>query len=77
MITEFEPVVKEITTLIEEWETKLTGLPDEVITERMNSQNRTIKQIVGHLIDSASNNIHRYVHLQYRETPHGISQLCQ
>ncbi len=25
--------------------------------------------ILGHLIDSASNNIHRVVHLQYRESP--------
>jgi hypothetical protein len=69
MIIEFEPVTREIATLIEEWESKLSELSTEVITEQKNSQNRTIKQILGHLIDSASNNIHRYVHLQYRESP--------
>jgi hypothetical protein len=69
MIIEFEPVTREIATLIEEWESKLSELSSEVITVRKNSQNRTIKQILGHLIDSASNNIHRYVHLQYRESP--------
>jgi hypothetical protein len=37
--------------------------------KRRNSQNRTIKQILGHLIDSTSNNIHRVVHLQYQPSP--------
>jgi hypothetical protein len=68
-MTEFEKLVKEITRLISEWENKLMSLPEDVITHRRNSQNRTIKQIVGHLVDSASNNTHRTVHLQYRETP--------
>jgi hypothetical protein len=69
MITEFEPVIKKIQLLVNNWEPKLSELSNEVITERRNSQNRTIKQILGHLIDSASNNIHRFVHLQYRESP--------
>jgi hypothetical protein len=69
MVIEFEPVTREIASLIEEWESKLSELSIEIITERRNSQNRNIKQILGHLIDSASNNIHRYVHLQYRESP--------
>jgi hypothetical protein len=69
MVIEFEPVTREIATLIEEWESKLSELSSDVITERKNSQNRNIKQILGHLIDSASNNIHRYVHFQYRESP--------
>jgi hypothetical protein len=69
MVIEFEPVTREIAALVEEWEPKLSELSTELITEGKNSQNRTIKQILGHLIDSASNNIHRYVHLQYRESP--------
>jgi hypothetical protein len=69
MIFEFEPVTREINDLIEEWEPKLLELSSEVITVPKNSQNRSIKQILGHLIDSATNNVHRYVHLQYRESP--------
>lgn len=69
MIKEFEPVVQGLLSLLDEWEPKLLKLPDEVITQRRNSQNRTIKQIVGHVIDSASNNTHRIVHLQYQESP--------
>lgn len=66
---QFENIANEITSLVNDWESKLLVLPEDVITIRRNSQNRSIKQIVGHLVDSASNNTHRTVHLQYRETP--------
>jgi hypothetical protein len=69
MIKIFEPVTNGIVSLIEVWEDKLMSLPAEVITERKNIQNRTIKQILGHLIDSASNNTHRIIHLQYQDSP--------
>jgi hypothetical protein len=69
MIIEFEPITIGIASLIDVWEVKLLSLSIEVITERRNSQNRTIKQILGHLIDSASNNTHRIIHLQYQNSP--------
>jgi hypothetical protein len=59
----------EIHKLIEIWENKLATLPSATISERRNSQNRNIKMILGHLIDSISNNIHRVVHLQYQPSP--------
>lgn len=54
-----------IAQVIEKEERLLSDLPAEVITQRRNKQNRTIKQILGHLIDSASNNHQRMVRLQY------------
>lgn len=66
---EFSKNNKELLALLEEWEPRLLQLPEDVITQRRNSQNRTIKQIVGHLIDSASNNTHRIIHLQYQNSP--------
>jgi hypothetical protein len=48
---------------------KLVSLPEDTIAKRRNKQNRTIKQIVGHMVDSASNNTHRVIHLQYQESP--------
>lgn len=66
---QFQNIAEEITTLVKKWEHKLESLPEPVLSERQNSQNRTIKQIVGHMVDSASNNTHRVVQLQYRETP--------
>ena len=66
---QFEQVTNGILSLLQEWEPKLKGLSETVITQKRNSQNRTIKQILGHMIDSASNNTHRTIHLQYRESP--------
>ena len=68
-MNEFKSITQELLNLIKEWEPKLLALPEEVITERRNSQNRTIKQIVGHMVDSASNNTHRIIHLQYQQSP--------
>jgi hypothetical protein len=62
-------ITNEILALIKDWEPRLTSLTNEKITLYRNSQNRTVKQILGHLIDSTSNNIHRIVHLQYQQSP--------
>jgi hypothetical protein len=69
MLPEFATVTQGINSRIKTWENKLNGLSAEVVSEKRNSQNRTIKQILGHLIDSASNNTHRYIHLQYQSSP--------
>lgn len=65
----FEENNLKLLELLKEWEPKLLSLPEEIILLRKNKQQRTIKQILGHMIDSASNNIHRIVHLQYQESP--------
>lgn len=56
-------------TLIDEWHPLLLSLSDLSISSVTNSQNRSIRQIVGHMIDSASNNTHRIIHLQYQTSP--------
>lgn len=58
---------EKINNLVEGWSIKLVDLPLEVISDRRNSQGRTIRQILGHLVDSAVNNHHRIVRLQYSE----------
>jgi predicted MPP superfamily phosphohydrolase len=68
-MTEFESLTSEIVSLIEIWEPKLSAIPEKTLMTGRNNQNRTIKQILGHLIDSTSNNIHRVVHLQYQKSP--------
>ena len=68
-MNEFERNNQELLSLVEEWELKILSLSEEVLTKKENSQHRTIKQIVGHMIDSATNNIHRIVHLQYQPSP--------
>ena len=68
-MNEASPITTEIRSLTEDWEPRLRQLSDEIITQRRNNQQRTIKQILGHLIDSTSNNTHRVVHLQYQRSP--------
>jgi len=68
-MVEFELNNKELLRLVSEWELRLLSLPEKVIGNRRNIQNRTIKQIVGHMVDSASNNTHRIIHLQYNMSP--------
>jgi len=68
-MNEFESNNQEILNLIKDWEPKLLALSEDLITKRRNGQNRNIKQIVGHLVDSASNNTHRIIHLQYQPSP--------
>ena len=65
----FENSFQNILQLLEIWEPRLLALSEEIISDRKNSQDRSIRQILGHLFDSASNNTHRIVHLQYRENP--------
>jgi hypothetical protein len=68
-MTEISEIITEISSLIGEWEHKLSLLPIDTISELHNAQNRTIKQILGHLIDSITNNTHRVIHLQYQKSP--------
>jgi len=62
---DFTKTILGIQSAVEAWEFKLNKLNISIITERRNKQNRTIKQILGHLVDSASNNHQRMVRLQY------------
>ena len=66
---EAESITREIISLVENWEPRLSELENSILTLRRNNQNRTIKQILGHLIDSTSNNTHRVVHLHYQKCP--------
>ncbi|WP_163325335.1 DinB family protein [Draconibacterium mangrovi] len=65
----FQTIAEELNELVTNWVKKFENLPPPTISDRRNSQDRSIRQIVGHMVDSASNNTHRMVHLQYRESP--------
>lgn len=65
----FQSIHDELELLINQWEPELLALSSGVLNTKRNSQGRTVKQIIGHMVDSASNNLHRIVHLQYQESP--------
>lgn len=64
-LVDFSTLTEEIRTLVNRWEPKLLSLSSDTITQKRNHQNRSIKQIIGHMIDSASNNHQRMIRLQY------------
>jgi len=66
---DFSNVTAGILQGLNSWEPILEKLDTNTITNNRNSQNRTIKQILGHMVDSASNNTHRIIHLQYQKSP--------
>lgn len=65
----FQQISRELSGLIERWEVKLALQPPETVGWRRNSQGRTIRQIVGHMVDSATNNTHRIIHMHYQKSP--------
>ncbi|MGN0035798.1 MAG: DinB family protein [Bacteroidaceae bacterium] len=58
-------VMEHIRFIVEREVPFLRSLPEEVVSQRFNEQHRSIKMLVGHMIDSASNNHQRMVRLQY------------
>ncbi|MCE1198546.1 MAG: hypothetical protein LWW85_06220 [Marinilabiliales bacterium] len=69
MQTNFHANNQELAQLIETWVPKLLKMESDLLTDRRNGQDRNIRQIVGHMVDSATNNIHRLVHFQYQPDP--------
>ena len=65
----FPEICSELTELIQRWEVKLALQPPETVGWRKNTQGRTIRQIVGHMVDSATNNTHRIIHMHYQDSP--------
>lgn len=63
----FSHVISGIQEVIIKEELFLNALDQDIISKKFNKQNRSIIQILGHLIDSASNNHQRMVRLQYNE----------
>ena len=55
----YQEVIDNIKKVINNEIPLLLSLSEEQVSLKRNSQNRTVKMLVGHLIDSASNNHQR------------------
>ena len=69
MYNQLETNNQKLIQLIQFWTPKLMSLNLNVISNNLNSQKRNINQIIGHMVDSVSNNTHRIIHLQYQKCP--------
>ena len=59
-----EKVYNELNSAVEAFYDKYKGLDNDITSKRIDADNWTLKEIIGHLIDSASNNHQRFVRLQ-------------
>jgi hypothetical protein len=57
-------VYPELNSIIDGFYGKYKDLDNDITSKRSGSDNWTLKEIIGHLIDSASNNHQRFVRLQ-------------
>ena len=65
IIMDYQEIIDGINEVMNREIPMLLSLTEEQVSVRRNSQNRTVKMLAGHLIDSASNNHQRMVRLQY------------
>ena len=61
-------VSNDLLSVINSFYAKHKNLPNELASINLDSDKWSLKEIIGHLIDSASNNHQRFVRLQIEET---------
>jgi len=59
-----ENVYRELNSIVNDFYNKYKGLDNQITSKRLGADKWTLKEIMGHLIDSASNNHQRLVRLQ-------------
>ncbi len=64
-----EKTIEELQQLIPEVSAKLKAIQEAKFTEKPQTDKWSIKEIIGHLIDSATNNHHRFIRCQYEDKP--------
>src|SRR5689334_15810819 len=60
-----ENVAKELTSVVQAASARLAALSETTVTHRPAPDRWTIKEVLGHLIDSAANNHQRFVRAQF------------
>jgi len=67
-----QEVIKKLETLLDEYTGMLHGIPEDEFSFKLSAVKWSKKEILGHLVDSAQNNIQRFVRVQYEKAPHII-----
>jgi hypothetical protein len=64
-----EKVIEELTRIVETFANKCRELSESEFSDKPNPAKWSKKEVLGHLIDSAQNNIRRFICGQYEHTP--------
>lgn len=65
-----QAISSELRQLIEEYLPRLEAVPEEQMNFKPLPKKWSKKEIIGHLADSAQNNIRRFIVAQYEDEPH-------
>ena len=61
--------IEELSVIIDEFTIKIGAIPDDQFSAKPNPTKWSKKEVLGHLIDSAHNNLRRFICGQYESTP--------
>ena len=64
-----EPTIQNLEKIIRTYSKRLAAVPEVVYAEKPRPDKWSKKEILGHLVDSAQNNIRRFIVAQYEDTP--------
>ncbi|HEY8689858.1 MAG TPA: DinB family protein [Chitinophagaceae bacterium] len=62
-------IAPQLETLINDFFTKLNSLTEDDLAYKSSPTKWSNKELIGHLIDSVQNNIHRFIVAQYEDEP--------
>jgi hypothetical protein len=65
-----QEVINQLGALTDEYTPKLHKIPEGEFSLKLSPTKWSKEEILGHLVDSAQNNIQRFVRAQYEEKPH-------
>lgn len=69
--------INHIISLLKEVPEKVNDIPENVLAEKMSPEKWSKKEIMGHLCDSAINNLSRFVRAQFEEQPFELTPYAQ
>ena len=64
-----EPIILNLEKVVHVYTRRLAAVPDVVYAARPQPDKWSKKEILGHLVDSAQNNIRRFIVAQYEDNP--------
>jgi hypothetical protein len=64
-----QTTVNELRSILQEYEQKIAAIPDPEFSAKPLPHKWSKKEVLGHLIDSAQNNLRRFLTGQYEPTP--------
>jgi len=64
-----QPIILNLEKIIQNYARRLAALPEAIYAEKTRPDKWSRKEILGHLVDSAQNNIRRFIVAQYEDGP--------